>query len=111
MISKEIFDIISPNCWHRESSKCDTCFDSRNVTDKCNYDGCPKLKESVKKHPPLTPEEFTREMAKLHKDYIVDMDDEELCHINMDNLIRDMLIDLGYEGGASIFENTHKWYA
>lgn len=58
----------------------------------------------------MTPEEFKIEMQKIHDEY-KDKDDPESCHIYMDRLMCDLLIDLGYWEGIDIFENTYKWYA
>lgn len=37
--------------------------------------------------------------------------DEEDCHFEMDVLMSDLLISLGYGEGVEIFNNTDKWYA
>lgn len=37
--------------------------------------------------------------------------DEEMCHIEMDDYICDVLRQLGFEDGVEIFMNTPKWYA
>lgn len=112
MISKENFDIISQTCWARECNSCTIHIRENPLKPKCIHDNCPQLKKTVyKKQPPLSPEHFANEMAKIHKDYLIDREDEELCHIEMDNLIINMLVDLGYEDGAYIFEHTKKWYA
>jgi hypothetical protein len=50
-------------------------------------------------------------MAGLHLKYIVEEDDEEAAHIEMDRLIGNLLINLGYEDGVMIFRETPKWYA
>ena len=110
MISKETFNIISKNCRRREpmTGKC-WCNDTSNI---CDYDTCPhRLNPMYRKQNPLTPEQFEREILKLHKDYLIDRDDEERCHIEMDNLICGLLTDLGYGGGIYIFDQTPKWYA
>ena len=108
MITKEQFDIISQTCWLRE---CEICHNDCNHSSICFYDNCPQIRYNRRKQNPLTPEQFANEMAKIHKDYLIDREDEELCHIEMDNLIINMLIDLGYEDGVYIFEHTKKWYA
>jgi hypothetical protein len=108
MITKEQFDIISQTCWDR---KYDICNNDCNSSTICSYDKCPQLHYIRRKQNPLTPEQFANEITKIHKDYLIDREDEELCHIEMDNLIVNMLIDLGYEDGACIFEHTKKWYA
>jgi hypothetical protein len=78
----------------------------------CDYRNCPQfLYSRYEKRPPLTPKEFEDKLAKIHKKYLIDVNDEEVCHIKMDDLIQRLLIDLGYEDGAYIFEHTKKWYA
>ena len=75
MISKETFNIISKNCRRKEpvSGRC-WYYDTSNV---CDYDECPNLlKPKYRKQNPLTPEQFEREMLKIHKDYLIDRDDE-----------------------------------
>ena len=37
--------------------------------------------------------------------------DEEDAHMEMDDLMLDLLRSLGYGDGVDIFENTNKWYA
>lgn len=54
----------------------------------------------------MTPEEFQIRMRKLH-----DNDDIEERHILMDQLMCELLIDLGYWEGIYIFNNTEMWYA
>lgn len=107
MISKEVFNVISKDCGRKlqELHKC--YYNGKHIT--CEYDICPnRLNPKYRKQNPLTPEQFTREMLKLYKDYI---DDEECCHIEMDHLICGLLTDLGYGDGIYIFDQTHKWYA
>lgn len=54
----------------------------------------------------MSPQQFEEEMIFLKAKY---GDDEELCHIKMDELMCEVLMDLGYEAGVEIFENTPKW--
>ena len=56
----------------------------------------------------MTPEEFADEMRKIVKRYI---NDPEVCHNEMDELMTSLLISLGYEEGVEIFDGTPKWYA
>ena len=70
----------------------------------------------------LTPEEFKNVMQKTldrwepeeefwgRKRY-VDPHDPEMCHIAMDNIMSQLLCDLGYEEGIDIFHKAIKWYA
>ena len=64
----------------------------------------------------LTPEEFTKAMNDIsdklanppkYRPYY----DEEDAHMEMDDLMLDLLRSLGYGDGVDIFENTNKWYA
>ena len=54
-----------------------------------------------------TPEEFAEKMQA-----IIDECEErpELAHEDMDDLMAEMLIDLGYGKGAAIFTCASKWY-
>lgn len=58
-----------------------------------------------------TPEEFAQELADIRNEYLEQKDDEELCHIFMDDYMTSVLNALGYEKGVAIFDNTKKWYA
>lgn len=111
MITQEQFDIISQTCWACRPNEYNTCLDNCNHSTICSYEKCPQIRYIRRKQNPLTPEQFANEMTKIHKDYLIDQEDEEVCHIEMDNLICNMLIDLGYEDGVYIFEHTKKWYA
>ena len=54
----------------------------------------------------MTPEEFTSKM--------VDIDlngDTEVAHSDGDDLMCDLLRELGYEDGVKVFEAMDKWYA
>ena len=65
---------------------------------------------------PLTPEEFAKAMEDI-SDKLVNPPkdrpyyDEEDVHIEMDDLMCDLLRSFGYGDGVDIFENTDKWYA
>lgn len=54
----------------------------------------------------MTAEQFRYKMECLSK-----MDDVEVCHERMDELMCELLRDIGYKDGVDIFENTSKWYA
>lgn len=56
----------------------------------------------------MNPEEFYEKMLQLKNDF---RGDEEKAHINMDNLICELLSTLGYGDGVKIFEETSKWYS
>lgn len=54
----------------------------------------------------MTPEEFATKMRELS-----DSGDLEGAHVEMDDLMCEILKSLGYGEGVEIFENTDKWYA
>ena len=55
----------------------------------------------------MSPEDFANKMQEIQNS---DMDCETM-HITMDKLLLDVLLELGYDKGCEIFENTYKWYA
>lgn len=56
----------------------------------------------------MTPEKFRDIMIDIKNDGNFD---RELSHIEMDELMCKVLIELGYEEGVEIFRSTDKWYA
>lgn len=56
----------------------------------------------------MTPEKFADKMNAIFNEYF---NDEERRHIAMDNLMCEVLRELGYGDGIDIFENADKWYA
>lgn len=52
--------------------------------------------------------QFATEMASIKAKYEAD---EEVCHIEMDELMCATLCRLGFHEGVKIFEDTKKWYA
>lgn len=54
----------------------------------------------------MTPDDFKERMTELSKG-----EDIEDRHVYMDNLMCDLLRELGYGDGVDIFELTGKWYA
>lgn len=56
----------------------------------------------------MTPEEFAKKMKKISDNLKYQ---EEDAHMQMDNLMSDLLRQLGYGEGIDIFDNTSKWYA
>lgn len=60
---------------------------------------------------PLTPEEFTKQMQEAFDVYYVEQDDEEMVHGTMDDIMCNLLRQLGYGDGVDIFNKTPKWYA
>lgn len=62
----------------------------------------------------MTPDEFEKKMLEIRKRLDENKElffDEECSHIAMDDLMAQILYDLGYEKGLEIFWNTPKWYA
>ncbi len=57
--------------------------------------------------PLYTPEEFADAMRFLN----INVDHTEDRHIEMDELMCQLLISLGYEEGVEVFADTKKWYA
>lgn len=51
-------------------------------------------------------------VAKLMQS-IIDFngDDQERCHVEMDQLLMDLLETLGYDEAVKIFRSEPKWYA
>ncbi len=60
---------------------------------------------------PMTPEEFAVQMREAYEHHYVENDDEEYVHIVMDDIICNLLRQLGYGEGIDIFNNTPKWYS
>lgn len=55
----------------------------------------------------MTPMEFADKMSTIFgKRY-----DEEAAHIDADDLLCEVLVDLGYAEGVKVFNDAHKWYA
>lgn len=57
----------------------------------------------------LTPEEFKDKMKSIYK--AGEMGDTELSHILADDLMCQLLTELGYAEGVRIFIEAYKWYA
>lgn len=56
----------------------------------------------------MTPKEFKKRMEEIAHEY---GDDDEIAHIKADELLCEVLIDLGYGAGVEIFEKLGKWYS
>lgn len=54
----------------------------------------------------MTPDEFKEKM-----NLIVSKKNIESGHVEMDSLMCDLLITLGYGEGVKIFDSVEKWYA
>ena len=65
----------------------------------------------------ITPEEFRKRMNELSKN-VMELDDQnpdmpsmiEAAHIKADELMCEILIELGYEEGIDIFKRMEKYY-
>ena len=65
----------------------------------------------------MTPEEFKTHMENISKD-VMELDDQnpdmpsmiEAAHIKADELMCEILIELGYEEGIKIFKRMEKYY-
>ena len=56
----------------------------------------------------MLPNEFKSRMQRLSEDYA---DDPEILHREADNLICQLLSDLGYGEGIDIYNKMDIWYA
>lgn len=55
----------------------------------------------------MTAEEFAQKMEQIFKkDY-----NEEIAHVEADDLMAEVLSSLGYQKGVEIFFSNEKWYA
>ena len=54
----------------------------------------------------MTPEEFKNKMQKIAAEYGI-----EDGHIEADDLMIELLKELGYGEGAEIFDQMDKWYS
>ncbi len=59
---------------------------------------------------PLTPEEFEAKMKAIFDSVDVDGDKEE-SHVQADDEMCALLVDLGYLNGVAWFKRMPKWYA
>lgn len=55
----------------------------------------------------ITPKEFKEKMSEIAKE----CGDTEEVHINADDLLCKVLIELGYGEGVGVYEDIGKWYA
>ena len=58
----------------------------------------------------MTPKEFAKRMRAISAAGGDTLDLED-AHIDMDILMEELLIDLGYREGIEIFRRMEKWYA
>ena len=59
----------------------------------------------------MTPEEFKNEMQKISNQLGKKFCDEEITHSKADDLMCDLLRELGYGEGVDVFKDMPKWYA
>lgn len=68
------------------------------------------MKDDIhKKNTPMSPDVFANRMLVIRQE--LGSRDEEWCHSKMDNLLCELLIELGYEEGIKIYQAQEKWYA
>lgn len=85
---------------------CQTILEEMDTIEKGEAYRMPKLPNNYSGV--MSPEEFMVNMRKIHYEY---KDDLEERHIQMDTLMCELLIDLGYWEGINIFNNTEMWWA
>ena len=56
---------------------------------------------------PPSPAEFEAHMQEIKKTF----SGKEICHIEMDSYILEVMESLGYKDGVYVFRTTPKWYA
>mgnify|MGYP001161875776 CR=1 FL=1 len=59
------------------------------------------------KKEPMTPDEFAAQMAQIHDTHSQDI---AMGHIKADDLLCEVLTQLGYEKGIEIYDRIYKWY-
>ena len=57
---------------------------------------------------PMSPEEFYKRMARVAE---TNQDDGEVAHVQMDELMAQLLEHLGYSDGIQVFRGFQKWYS
>lgn len=60
---------------------------------------------------PPSPTEFETHMQDIKRTFFDKEDDQEVCHMEMDSYILDVMESLGYKAGVNVFRTTPKWYA
>jgi len=56
----------------------------------------------------MTPKEFKEKIQEIIEKYDWDTED---CHFKMDNLMCEVLSELGYKDGVALFKEADKWYS
>ena len=102
-------DIVNDNCYNcpccdNEQAYCTALENSPECVYKERLPECP-IKEIT-----ITPEIFAERMKNIQELYSDRYDTEER-HKAMDDLMCELLRELGYGEGIDIFEETSKWYA
>lgn len=65
------------------------------------------VKKEAKAKQAMSPRTFKDKMKKIAE---TDAHDKESIHGRMDDLMCELLADLGYKAGIDIFKKTDKWY-
>ena len=60
---------------------------------------------------PPSPDEFENHMQDIKKIFFDKEEDQEVCHMEMDSYILEVLEVLGYKAGVNVFRTTPKWYS
>ena len=95
--------------------KCKNRYYCQSVAERENgklantYNDCPVYVEDEVENDDglMTPEQFEVQMRELART----SRDEEVFHIDADDMIIALLRSLGYGAGCDIFEETPKWYS
>lgn len=60
---------------------------------------------------PPSPAEFETHMQDIKRTFFDKEEDQEVCHMEMDSYILEVMESLGYKAGVKVFRATPKWYA
>ena len=56
----------------------------------------------------MLPGDFKAVVAQIIKAY---GDDQEVCHVRLDNFLESLLVELGYGEGIELIRGSKRWYA
>lgn len=56
----------------------------------------------------MTPDEFAEKMKRIVEETVWDV---ENCHREMDDVMCELLTELGYGEGVQVFYGAEKWYS
>ena len=99
-------DLTGDDLGSKVNGDCDGCFGaSFGDCDKCRGMASKDVPQAEKSRC-MTPEEFAETMKE-----IAESEDPECAHGDMDDLMCQLLEDLGYEEGVKIYLDADKWYA